>query len=86
MDHGWLSQRRREATAVYDQMTLYIIQTLLRGFSESRVSPPHRPREEGLLYLRHFKIQSCCLGSALCELSFGERYTASRLRSRVRSP
>jgi hypothetical protein len=24
--------------------------------------------------------------SSLCELSFGERYTASRLRSRVRSP
>jgi hypothetical protein len=37
MDHGWLSQRRREATAVYDPMTL-------SPSSRTSSAPPHRLR------------------------------------------
>jgi hypothetical protein len=47
----------------------------------------HRRVHELVRVLSKFKeLRDPALSRQVCELSFGERYTASRLRSRVRSP
>jgi hypothetical protein len=56
------------------------------GGAPAPQSPVPRPPRGTLARSRRPSPRGCNCKAILCELSFGERYTASRLRYRVRSP